>query len=110
MLYHADVESIFPPPFESLGLERLYLGRKARADFQRRWNAEWGDWWFEPEELIDLGDERLLVTGFVNGSGFSSGAVVGNEAAFIFTVSAGQVIREQVFLNHSEALEAAGLR
>jgi ketosteroid isomerase-like protein len=110
MLYHPNVESIVPPQFVALGLEPVYRGRDARIDFQRRWDDEWGDWRFEPEALIDLGDRRVLVTGSLKASGLSSGAVVGDECAFLFTVSGGQVIREQTFFDHGEALEAVGLR
>ena len=109
-LYHADVESIMPPELSSLGIEPVFQGRKARVDFQERWNTEWGNWWFEGKELIDLGDDRVLITGFARGSGSRSGAVVGNECAFLFTVSGGQAIRERIFLDHDEAFKAAGLR
>ena len=58
--------------------------------------------------MIDLGD-RVLVVGRVKGSGLSSGAAVDSEWADLFTVSAGRVIREQVFFDHAEGLEAAGV-
>jgi ketosteroid isomerase-like protein len=76
---------------------------------QRRWIDEWGVFRFEPDELIDLGD-RLLMVGRMKGSGLSSGAVTTNEWALLVTVSAGRVIREQVFFDHAHALEAAGLQ
>jgi ketosteroid isomerase-like protein len=107
ILYHADCESIVPAQLASLG-EPGTRGREERIRWQRRWSAEWGEFRFEPKEVIDLGD-RQLVVGHIRGSGSSSGAAVDSEWAALFTSSAGRVFREQVFLDHGEALEAAGL-
>jgi hypothetical protein len=59
--------------------------------------------------LRDLGD-RFLVIGHIRSSGLSSGAAIDSDFANLFTLSAGRIIREQVFFNRAEALEAAGLR
>lgn len=110
LLWDADCEATFPAQMTTLGVQAGTRGRQARVDFQRRWSAEWGSIQFEPDELIDLGG-RVLVLGRVKGSGLGSGAAFDNEWALLVTISwaAGRVIREQVFLDHHEALEAAGL-
>jgi ketosteroid isomerase-like protein len=108
-LFHPDIELIASGTFITLGYDSVFRGREERIRFQERWHAEWGQFRFEPDELIDLGD-RVLVVGRVTGSGLSSGAAVDNDWADLFTISAGKAIREQVFFDHSEALEAAGLR
>lgn len=108
MLYHPNVEHTTPPLFAGLGNESVTHGREERVRFQRRWSAEWGEVRFEPEEVVDLGG-RVLVVGRVKGSGLRSGASVENEWAQLFTLSAGRVIREQAFIDHGEAFEAAGL-
>jgi ketosteroid isomerase-like protein len=46
----------------------------------------------------------------MEGSGLTSGVGLDNDWADLFTISAGRVIREQVFLDRTDALEAAGLR
>jgi ketosteroid isomerase-like protein len=109
-LYHPDVETIVPPVLAGLGLDPVVRSREQRFRFQQRWTAEWGEMRFEPEEVIDLGD-RVLVVGRVNGSGLGSGAAFENEWAQILTLSDsdGRVIRDHAFLDHREALEAAGL-
>jgi ketosteroid isomerase-like protein len=109
LCYDPDVEYITPVQVIPLGFDSTYRGRQARMDLQRKWIAEWGEFLFKPEELIDVGDGRLLVTGRMEGSGLSSGVVLDNDWAVLFTISAGQVTREQVFLDQTEALEAAGL-
>lgn len=108
-LYHPDVELDLPEEFVGLGLHPPDRGRAERVNFERKWNAEWGKVRYEVEEIIDLGDDRVLLVGRFEGSGPSSGAGFDNEFAEIFTFSAGQVIREQAFFNHAEALKAAGL-
>lgn len=107
-LYHPHVESIPPAQLVALGFDPVYRGREARIDAQRRWLAEWGDLWFQLEELIDLGD-RVLVVSRMKGSGLSSGAAGEMDCVFIYTLAAGRAIREQFFFDRREAFEAAGL-
>ena len=105
-LYHPDCELITPPELVGLGFE--YHGREKRIGFQRKWIADWGEFGFHPEEIIDLGDRALLV-GHIEGSGLSSGVGFESEWANLLTISAGRVIGEQIFLVNADALEAAGL-
>jgi ketosteroid isomerase-like protein len=107
--FDENVESILDPGMVALGLEPVCRGRVARIHLQARWNADWGDWRFEPEEVIDFGDGRALVIGHLVGSGFSSGAAVDSDGGFLVTVSGGKVIREGIFLDRRKALEAVGL-
>jgi ketosteroid isomerase-like protein len=105
-----DYETITFPELVGLGFDPVYRGREGRLRYHRQWVAELGEFQNEPEEIIDLGDHVLLL-GRVKGSGFSSGAAFGNEeVAYLFTISAGRIIREQDFSSHEQALEAAGLR
>ena len=107
--YSEDGETIYPAEFVQVGLgEATTRGRPARVDTQRRWDADWGEFRNELDEVIDLGDRALIVARMV-GSGASSGASFDREVAYLLTVSDGLAIREQVFLSHREALEAAGL-
>ena len=108
VLYHDDVESVFDPGFVALGFANT-RGREERRRMLMKVYEETREFRFEPEELIDLGDDRLLVIGRMKGSGLSSGAPFDSEWANLVTISAGLVIRDQVFRSHREALEAAGL-
>jgi hypothetical protein len=69
---------------------------------------EWGDFRYQPDQMIDLGD-RILLLGRMIGSGPSSGVGVDSEWADLCMLANGQVIREQVFFDRVEALTAAGL-
>jgi ketosteroid isomerase-like protein len=107
--YDRDVEFFPPTGLVGLGDEASYRGLEARVRYEQEWRAEWGDFRYEPDELRDLGD-RFLVIGRIKSSGLSSGAAIDSDFANLFTLSAGRVIREQVFFKRAEALEAAGLR
>ncbi len=107
-LYHDDVESVFDPGLASLGFGDAH-GREERRRMLMRVYEETRELRFEPEELIDLGDDRLLVIGRMKGSGLSSGAPFDSEWANLWTISGGLVIRDQVFMHRREAYEAAGL-
>ena len=109
-LYDSQVKLITEPRLTELGFDRVYRGREERVRFQQRWAAEWGDFQFAPEELVDLGDGRVFVSGRILGSGLSSGAGFDSDWAVLFVVYAGRVIREQFFFSRAEALEAVGLR
>jgi ketosteroid isomerase-like protein len=109
-LYDPQVELVSDPRFVELGFDRVYRGRAERTRFQQRWTAEWGDFRFAPDELIDLGDGRLFVYGRTVGSGLTSGAGFDSDWAVLLTFSDGRVVREQFFFDRAEAFEAAGLR
>jgi ketosteroid isomerase-like protein len=108
-LYHPEVELILPPDSFGLDLEPMYRGLEERLRLERRLIAEWGMLRYDFEEIIDLGDGRVLLLGRLKTGGLSGEAPVDTEFAEIFTVSAGRVVREQAFLNNAEALKAAGL-
>jgi ketosteroid isomerase-like protein len=75
--------------------------------------AEWSEVWgrdlrVETAELIDLGD-RLVALGMVPSRGQASGLPLSQEWASVLTLSGGDVISQQDYLDHAEALEAVGL-
>ena len=108
-VYHpTDSELVVGERFLGLAMEGT-RGRDARIRFQEAWNAEWGEFKFEPEELFDFSDNRALIIGRIRGSGRTSGAEFDGEWAALMTVADGWVVKEDVFFDHAEALEAAGL-
>jgi ketosteroid isomerase-like protein len=108
LIYHPDVEIITPAPLVEMGFDPVWRGLEARFDYQRKWTAEWGEMLFLPTEMLDLG-ERVLFVGRIKGTGLSSGAAVDTDWALLYTLSEGQLIREQPFFDHREAFKAAGL-
>jgi ketosteroid isomerase-like protein len=108
MLISPDFETVPPPELVGLGFDPVYRGREGRLRFHRMWIAELGDFQQEIKEVIDCGD-RVLLLAQMKGTGSSSGAGFEDEAAYLFTISAGRMIREQEFRSHQEAVKAAGL-
>jgi ketosteroid isomerase-like protein len=106
--YDPDCQSTFPSEMVTIGLEPGTFDRDERVRFQQRVIDEWDEFRFEPSELIEFGD-RLMSIGRMRMRGLSSGVPVDTEWAAIFTIFDGRVTREQIFLDHAEALQAAGL-
>jgi ketosteroid isomerase-like protein len=94
---------------ESALMEACYRGRAGYREFVSSWSEVFGaDLRLEPVELIDLGD-RIVVLADVPGRGQGSGAPFTQQWAFVSTLKDGSVIHHQQYLDHAEALEAAGL-
>jgi ketosteroid isomerase-like protein len=62
-----------------------------------------------PEEYIDAGD-RVVVTARVQATGRGSGVELDVRYSFVWTVRGGKLAELAVFLDRSQALEAAALR
>ena len=108
-LYHEDVESIFDPRAVTIGMENSQGREARRRRLTEFWYADARGIRFDPDELIDLGNDRLLVIGHMKGSGRRSGAPFEIEWANLWTIAEGLVIRDEQFGDRSKALEAAGL-
>jgi ketosteroid isomerase-like protein len=86
-----------------------YHGRPGVAQQMLTWVDEFNDYWFEAEELIDAGDQVVLLWRD-GGEGKSSGVRVEQEAATIFSIEDGCISQARVYVDRAEALEAVGLR
>jgi ketosteroid isomerase-like protein len=62
-----------------------------------------------PEEIIDAGDQLLVVADAI-AQGTGSGVRVSGPLIALHTIHAGQTVREQYFNERDEALKAAGIR
>jgi ketosteroid isomerase-like protein len=108
VLFAADCETDFSPGFAVLGNSATH-GLKERIAAQSRFRSDWGANRFNPRELVDLGDDRVLVVGSFNAIGHASEVPIDSEWGMLVNFSRGRVIREQNFFDEHEALEAAGL-
>jgi hypothetical protein len=104
-----DAQTVHPRELITVGgSPSKTVSRDERIRFQREWSGEWEGFGFDRAECIDLGD-RLVVLADVGGSGPASGVRINQDTGFLMTLSKGRVLREHIMLDHSEALEAAGL-
>ena len=107
--YHPDLDFFPPRPMTESGMvEASYRGHDGYRRFFGEWLSVWGSYRGSMQELIDLGD-RLLTLGHLEGHADGSGVRVTQEYASLMTLKDGQVIRQQEYFDHTEALEAAGL-
>jgi ketosteroid isomerase-like protein len=84
-----------------------YHGHAGYREFWRYWLDAFEDIRWDPEEILDFG-ERALVTTRQSGHGSGSGVAVSEPVFQLFTFRRGRVIRQQDFLDRSQALAAAG--
>jgi ketosteroid isomerase-like protein len=110
--YNPNVEIRVVAEFQELGdIEPVYRGREGYLQFYREWLSAWGDGFrFEPRELIDLGDGRLVALAEIKVRGHKSGVELGQRIAFVWTIdNEGRAVREDSFADWGDALEAVGL-
>ena len=109
--FRPDLEYYPYREFVEAGLaEPCYHGPSGYRAYIESTYEVWGaDVRLEPTELIDLGD-RLVLLADMPMRAQASGVPLGEKYAAVSTLKDGRVIRHRDFLNHAEALEAAGLR
>jgi ketosteroid isomerase-like protein len=105
-VFDQEVEWFPPPDDPGAGEQRGHQGvRRSLAE----WIRNWDDYRFELRQLIDYGDD-VLAEGWQRGRGRSSGVDVSGEIFSVWTLRAGQVVRQRMFRDRAQALEAVGLR
>jgi ketosteroid isomerase-like protein len=101
--YHLWGEHVAFPDWD-LG----YAGRDGFREFWRQALEAFHDIRFDPEEILDLGDRRLI-TVQLSGHGTGSGAPMNQKLFQLFTYRRGLIIRQDDFSDRAQALEAVGL-
>jgi ketosteroid isomerase-like protein len=102
-----DVEFREDPAFPEAG---TYRGPDAFRTYSEGFYETFDDWTFEVEEWIDAGDGKVVGLAVASGRGKDSGVDVRQEAAWIFTVRDGKIVRMDAYLDRAAALRAAGVR
>jgi hypothetical protein len=87
----------------------VFRGLNGLLDLFGRWIEEWEHYSWIHHNLSDVG-EHVILDAEIHATGISSGVEVVWNLSQTYTFREGKVIRWCVFSNHSEALEAVGLR
>jgi uncharacterized protein len=111
LLEELDPEVEWHPGMPALvgGEATMYRGREGVRELWRDLYAAFVEIHVEFPETRDLG-ERIVAIGRIRARGKESGAETESPFAYVVEVRDGKAIRVHTYLDHTEALEAAGLR
>ena len=106
----ALLEGALDPVFEyqSLALGQVRTGLSGMRDFFADMREVWRDYDQEIEELLDLGDDVVVVLR-VAARGTGSGVPIAQQRVWLWTFRDGRAVRAKAFRSKREALEAVGL-
>jgi ketosteroid isomerase-like protein len=85
----------------------VYRGHDGVRRSWERWLEQWDEWGWELEQVIDCGDD-VLVVAQESGRGASSGASVSARNHMVFTLRDGKIARYREFYREEDALKAVG--
>lgn len=90
------------------------VGEMQGSGALRRYIQEWVDMFDDltnvPEELIDVGDDRVVSVQHVTGRAKLSGAATELRYAVVYNLRDGKIVRGKEYSEREQALEAVGLR
>jgi ketosteroid isomerase-like protein len=90
------------------GRGEVFWGREGIETYFRRLKESWDEFLAFADEHRDLGD-RVLWRGRLEGRGWSSGVPVSAPLDILYDLRNGKISRMHSYLDHGEALRAAGL-
>jgi ketosteroid isomerase-like protein len=85
------------------------VGRDGWVEFMREWTEDFDDLTIEAEEIVDAGDDRVVVISRNRGTGRASGAPVEARFGAVYTVNVGRIVRADFYVEPRHALHAVGL-
>ncbi len=87
---------------------RVFRGFEGTMEWISDTRETWEDYSQEVEEMIELGDDVVVVLR-ISARGGGSGVPVAQELAVLWTFEHGKAIKARSFTSREEALEAAGV-
>jgi ketosteroid isomerase-like protein len=87
---------------------RVYRGHRGVRESWERWLEGFGEYSIEIEQVIDCGDD-VLVVGRERATGAASGAGVSSRTYAVITVRDGKLLRYREFSDEDSARRASGL-
>jgi ketosteroid isomerase-like protein len=106
----ALLQGALDPAFEyqSLALDQVHTGLSGMRDFFADMREVWRDYDQEIEELVDLGDDVVVVLR-VAARGTGGGVPIAQQSVWLWTFRDRRAVRAKAFRSKREALEAAQL-
>ncbi len=90
-------------------LKGIYRGKQGVLELWTAFLEAWDTVRWDPQEIIDVDDSRVIVVNRVRMRGRGSGVDVDATAFQLWTINDGEAERVKLFQSRPEALEAAGL-
>ena len=90
-------------------MEGEFRGLEELSRAMREYLHPFSDLRIEAEEIIDLGDDRVLVLSRHTAVGKLSGAPINHELGDLFTLRAGKIVRYDSYWDRAEAMKTVGL-
>lgn len=103
---HPEVEVVPPPNWPEASTTR---GLEPVREMARQWVETFEGFKVEPERFVDPGGERVVVYVRDRGRIKGSDTEIDTRLIHVWTLTAGKIIRWQLFADEAQALEAAGL-
>lgn len=85
-----------------------YYGHEGFLRWLREWSEPWSEWKLEVEEVLDAGDEVVVVI-HLAAKGAISGVSVDRHDSLVYGFRDGKVARVDYFNSRQQGLERAGL-
>jgi ketosteroid isomerase-like protein len=111
-LYHPDLVWDHTHNAEVAGLvgEPIYHGHDGLREWSRQFYEAWEDVTADLEDVMDVGDDRVVAVLNYRGRGRVSGLQVQlTRLTGVFTIRGGQVVRADWYRDEAEGLRAAGI-
>jgi ketosteroid isomerase-like protein len=102
-----NLELRVPPVYPDT--PEVFRGREGVERWIAMIDEVWAEWRFEPERYLDAGPTVVVLARLI-AEGDSSGIHLEREVAHLWEVERGRATSIRVYLNQTDALDAAGLR
>jgi ketosteroid isomerase-like protein len=96
--------------FRSVFERKTYRGLAEMVQYREDLDATLEEFHSEDDRFLDAGGDRVVYLYRVVGRGTGSGVPVNRENAILWQLRNGKLLKGEVYLDHAQALEAAGLR
>ena len=87
----------------------VYRGRERVRELFEAFLEAWDEYHWDPEEIVEVDEARVVVVSRVRGRGRGSGVEVDATGAQLWTITGGKIRSVKLYQSKADALEAVGL-
>ena len=109
MLGYLHPDAVFHSAVTNLA-GQTFEGRDEIVAVFDRWEEEWSEIYWEVDEFIDVDDHHVVTLHRVIATGRITGIQTVRELGGLIEIRDGLVVKQWIYLDRDEALEAAGVK